>query len=507
MEDEPNCTNPENQDPELYQEQQGRPNDEQAPEDPQIPVPPPPPNFGFGDTNMENFGAFDDQGPPVPHFASYDQDLSAFPGDPYAATDMDITRGVAEPVCLINDGDVGVPPPFLADYHGLGASFLQDLQGPGGFSDAKEGIFNKEFHYPGEIPNQQLQAVSAAPVTLFQSGSQPPKPPDSPHFTLRGTSIYAIEEGFKVANMLLAFLRRDYVTFDLKVRTDKFTIKTDVIVDCGGSALTIKVRTYKLPTCVCLEFQRQAGDAFEFGSLYRKVATLFEVQKFPASRSLEQLMSQNCAAESLAQRGLDSAHGQMSVEILAVPVSPSEDAQKESYFEPLLYQAASMDPKVRAEAAKAMAGLALQTDKAELLKSLVEPNAGTGETPLLALLGLRDSCGPSALGYSEANLIEALFQEPRCTEMLWKSSKGIEAWQGILDSFTNNATSVACLTKLSSAVRDICVVLAAVVDEKVAEDVRAQIKHCLEESGHRSDVVRCNLQDAMLQMPNTGYGS
>merc|ERR1712139_625953 len=169
-----------------------------------------------------------------------------------------------------------------------------------------------------------------------------------------------------------------------------------------------------------------------------------------------------------------------------------EAAENQNCLESLLYQATSFDPRSRAEAATALAALAttgsMQNEKTELLQRLVEPNKETGETPLLTLIGLS--------GYSEANLIEVLFHDPRCTEMLWKGPHGIAAWQGILGSFTTEEISIACLSKLSNAIRDICVVLAAFVEAKMAEEIRVQVQYCLDQAGHRSDVVRCNLQEA-----------
>lgn len=465
--------------------------------DQQLEPPPPPLPFGIGDPDVEHnpLGGLDEQGNPVPHFPQFHQG-STFPGDYYAANDMDVTRGV-DPVCVMQDSDIGVPPPFMADYHGMGASFLQDrgFDYYGGKDKFAVGLES----YTSNAHNQLAQAVQGPTISIrFQKGTEPRVPPASQHFSVRSTSIYAKAEGYLVGNLLLAYLSRDYVTFDLKVKPAKFTIKSDVLAHGGTDVLTIKIRIYKLPDCVCCEFQRQAGDCFEFGAFYRNAAKLLEVQKFPAARSLEQLE----ANIPTNQQAIEAAQALMTSSIL--------QTDDKNDFEPLLHQATSENPTSRAEAARTLADLAQQLNKdqmGELLQQLVTPSDETGVSPLLMLLGARaNSIGPGAAGYSEACLIEALFREPACVEMLWKSPQAFEAWQGILCPFNANSgeISTAGLTRLSAAVKDICVVLAALVEGQTAEQIREQLRQCLDNSGHRGEHVRCNLEEAILQMPSSG---
>jgi hypothetical protein len=106
----------------------------------------------------------------------------------------------------------------------------------------------------------------------FQNTDVPPVLSEETEAYLATTTLRLSGSASAVGNNLLTFLRKavDSNTETLKINPNKFTIRTEVMLD--GFPCEIKVRIYKDGQSILVEFQRRSGDAVAFVKLYHQAS-------------------------------------------------------------------------------------------------------------------------------------------------------------------------------------------------------------------------------------------
>lgn len=485
-------------------------------------------SFDFGSINSNNNSA----------------EFFSFPGDPYAASDDEVTRG-ADPVSFLPSGP-GLETPF---WHSFGdvlsggeQLFREDAGVFGGVVEKKRAQLSWGEEITLDVESQKMMSNSKNQVSLplaktsfdTKSSALPLVLPSSSNFALRNTSIFAAcEHPAELGNQLLHLLSRGeaFTLLELKVKPAKFTIKATIVNTQSLKEITLKVRIYALPVKqrewndarddfnLACEFQRQAGDGFEFLALYEKIADALQ-EVFHSSTSLSSSpMAQ--AAVSAAEADTRAAQALMTLAVLPPLEDDDEETTQEetknAALESFLHQASSSsaNPGSQAEAALGLALLArqMQNDEEELaalLMRLMEEHEEKGGSGFLAPLRalLKSETGQGAASYGVACLVEAIFRSPKCSQLLWESPEAAKpifaAISGPLAAAEKQAPE-ACLEKLSHTVRMMCAALPEVfpVDQGLASEVQEQLRRCVESPCYHScgSLVREDLEVAMSQIP------
>jgi len=308
---------------------------------------------------------------------------SSLPGDPYAQNDYEATRG-ADPCAFLHsqeDQPFGDSVPFWASFGDVlsGGEQLFRNEDPVFGAGKKHSMITANLPEVIEQEIQQEVPILEEQKFYFDSSTtSPPVPPASSCFEMRDTTIYAAtQDAAAVGNRLLDFCyQKNADLVDLKGKQEKCTLKVTVVSSQTLKEVTLKVRMYDLNDVVALEFQRQAGDAFEFSKIYNQALEFFTTQKpvfFAVSSSRSELAtpssssSTRSAKSAVARATTSAAHAAMTTAVL-----PSvEEMEIESdcrlmsdAIESLLHQASSSCDSVNPEGlVEAVSQLALLAEK------------------------------------------------------------------------------------------------------------------------------------------------
>jgi hypothetical protein len=270
--------------------------------------------------------------------------------DPYPEHD-DVTRSVT----LASDY------PYLDSqpYSKLGFSE------PSGFGeyDFQKSAFS-DAHAVGAFD----QGSSSDKLTQFAENDMLPQAPTDPFFTFAVTTlVISCERPHILMNDFLEFLRVKVAAEILKIRPQKYWIKTNAFLE--NSMCTFKARAYQQePGEIVFEFQRRSGDTIAFNGIYTKAA-LFLQTRHTIIRGMPEAKLQTSAP--LPQGKLNAAD-----------------------LKPIL-DLASQDslPELQAEAASAMSSLAADS---ETLDALCTDTGVVEAVKLLLKTDRVDICHPTA---------------------------------------------------------------------------------------------------------------